>query len=230
MDEELQKRNTDCVYFLASPLTCKKGLECEYRHSETARLNPRDCWYWLAGKCLNPTCAFRHPPLDVRTSEESSESAPLPYQVSVPVIKTNVPCYFYFNGFCNKGDKCSFLHGPDGSSSVGKSLKTASAVTDALPLEKRTSAGSGTGSAPPLEAHPSSSHTALKTAVEIQFQHKVDCQQLAPYNVQEESASLQRSASECEEAAAVRSDSLLPAEGFIESRSLPCSDQSSEEH
>ncbi|CAK9169159.1 unnamed protein product, partial [Ilex paraguariensis] len=61
MDEELQKRNTDCVYFLASPLTCKKGMECEYRHSEMARLNPRDCWYWMSGSCLNPTCAFRHP-------------------------------------------------------------------------------------------------------------------------------------------------------------------------
>lgn len=24
MGEELRKRNTDCVYFLASPLTCKK--------------------------------------------------------------------------------------------------------------------------------------------------------------------------------------------------------------
>ncbi|CAN1824969.1 Zinc finger CCCH domain-containing protein 17 [Linum perenne] len=91
MEEELQKRNTDCVYFLASPLTCKKvlssiphlnsftslfllvplflrrglahfrGAECEYRHSEMARLNPRDCWFWLSGTCLNPTCAFRHP-------------------------------------------------------------------------------------------------------------------------------------------------------------------------
>ncbi|CAK9147139.1 unnamed protein product, partial [Ilex paraguariensis] len=61
MEEELKKRNTDCVYFLASPLTCKKGAACEYRHSEIARLNPRDCWYWLSGSCLNPTCAFRHP-------------------------------------------------------------------------------------------------------------------------------------------------------------------------
>ncbi|KAG2701681.1 hypothetical protein I3760_06G056200 [Carya illinoinensis] len=59
--EEALKRNTDCVYFLASPLTCKKGSECEYRHSEFARLNPRDCWYWLNGNCLNPKCSFRHP-------------------------------------------------------------------------------------------------------------------------------------------------------------------------
>ncbi|RWW09094.1 hypothetical protein GW17_00027435 [Ensete ventricosum] len=98
-EEEAMKRNTDCVYFLASPLTCKKplplpsslplslppplthrtgasstadrqvrrvlliiqGSECEYRHSEGARINPRDCWYWLNGNCLNPKCSFRHP-------------------------------------------------------------------------------------------------------------------------------------------------------------------------
>ncbi|KAL5701505.1 F-box protein skip5 [Ranunculus cassubicifolius] len=60
MEDDLKKRNTDCVYFLASPLTCKKGMECEFRHSEIARLNTTDCWYWLSGSCLNPTCAFRH--------------------------------------------------------------------------------------------------------------------------------------------------------------------------
>ncbi|CAA6671749.1 unnamed protein product [Spirodela intermedia] len=60
-ESEIVRRNTDCVYFLASPLTCKKGSECEYRHSDIARLNPRDCWYWFSGNCLNPTCAFRHP-------------------------------------------------------------------------------------------------------------------------------------------------------------------------
>lgn len=38
-----------------------QGSDCEYRHSEIARLNPRGCWYWLSGNCLNPTCAFRHP-------------------------------------------------------------------------------------------------------------------------------------------------------------------------
>ncbi|CAN1216643.1 Zinc finger CCCH domain-containing protein 32 [Linum perenne] len=58
MEEELLKQNTDCVYFLASPPT---WTECEYHHKDMARLNPRDCWYWLSGSCLNPTCAFRHP-------------------------------------------------------------------------------------------------------------------------------------------------------------------------
>lgn len=38
-----------------------QGNDCEYRHSEGARMNPRDCWYWLNGNCLNPKCAFRHP-------------------------------------------------------------------------------------------------------------------------------------------------------------------------
>uniref|UniRef100_A0A453DDH2 C3H1-type domain-containing protein n=1 Tax=Aegilops tauschii subsp. strangulata TaxID=200361 RepID=A0A453DDH2_AEGTS len=60
-EEEALRRNTDCVYFLASPLTCKKGNQCDFRHSEGARMNPRDCYYWLNGNCLNPKCSFRHP-------------------------------------------------------------------------------------------------------------------------------------------------------------------------
>uniref|UniRef100_A0A5B6YN98 Putative zinc finger CCCH domain-containing protein 34-like isoform X2 n=1 Tax=Davidia involucrata TaxID=16924 RepID=A0A5B6YN98_DAVIN len=227
MDEEFQKRNTDCVYFLASPLTCKKGIECEYRHSEIARLNPRDCWYWLAGSCLNLTCAFRHPPLDGCT-EASSESAPPQYQCSVPVNKTNVPCYFYFNGFCNKGDKCSFLHEPDDSTPGWKSLKTASSVTDTIPLENKTSIGSDAGSAP-IETHPNSCETVPKRIAGLQIIPKEDIHQSAPNIVTEQITSPHISASEGEEAAAVRSDSLIPAEGFIQSRSPICTNQSSEE-
>ncbi|XP_031400935.1 zinc finger CCCH domain-containing protein 17 [Punica granatum] len=122
-EEEALKRNTDCVYFLASPLTCKKGSECEYRHSEYARVNPRDCWYWLNGNCLNPKCAFRHPPLDGLLGAQASASigASLPpQQVAVPPSTPNsynnsgrqaVPCIFFQKGLCLKGDKCSFLHG-----------------------------------------------------------------------------------------------------------------------
>ncbi|KAB2095440.1 hypothetical protein ES319_A01G036800v1 [Gossypium barbadense] len=47
-------------FTMISPFS-NQGLDCEYRHSEVARLNPRDCWYWLAGNCINPTCGFRHP-------------------------------------------------------------------------------------------------------------------------------------------------------------------------
>lgn len=38
-----------------------QGSECEYRHSDGARVNPRDCWYWFNGSCLNSKCSFRHP-------------------------------------------------------------------------------------------------------------------------------------------------------------------------
>ncbi|MQL78477.1 hypothetical protein Taro_010916 [Colocasia esculenta] len=127
-EEEAVKMNTDCVYFLASPLTCKKGSECEYRHSEGARVNPRDCWFWLNGNCLNPKCSFRHPPLDGllgAPSETASGPAPPPVQTSmstqVPAAyappaytsnKQTVPCYFFQKGGCLKGDKCPFMHGP----------------------------------------------------------------------------------------------------------------------
>lgn len=121
-EEEGLKRNTDCVYFLASPLTCKKGSECEYRHSDVARLNPRDCYYWLNGSCLNPKCAFRHPPLDGvlggQVSTPTGSSAPpvasvaptpnVPYGSS----KQGVPCIFFQQGFCLKGDRCPFVHAP----------------------------------------------------------------------------------------------------------------------
>ncbi|KAI5064073.1 hypothetical protein GOP47_0020743 [Adiantum capillus-veneris] len=68
-DQKWLNRSTDCVYFLASPLTCNKGIRCEFRHNEAARLNAADCWYWKAGQCANPnSCRFRHPPLDIRHS------------------------------------------------------------------------------------------------------------------------------------------------------------------
>ncbi|KAI3817061.1 hypothetical protein L1987_10848 [Smallanthus sonchifolius] len=109
-EEEFLKRNTDCVYFLASPLTCKKGSECEYRHSDIARVNPRDCWYWLNGNCLNPKCGFRHPPLDGLLEAE----VPTPVGPAVPQapVKQGVACIFFQKGFCLKGHLCPFWHGP----------------------------------------------------------------------------------------------------------------------
>ncbi|KAL6912371.1 hypothetical protein ACP4OV_001176 [Aristida adscensionis] len=124
-EEARRRRNTDCIYFLASPLTCKKGSECEYRHSDAARMNPRDCWYWFNGNCANPKCSFRHPPLDgvlgaPTTPQAAQQSAP---QVSVPVqahgsvpaggtAKQGVPCYYFQKGMCAKGNRCAFLHVP----------------------------------------------------------------------------------------------------------------------
>ncbi|KAG6478543.1 hypothetical protein ZIOFF_061986 [Zingiber officinale] len=177
-EEEALKRSTDCVYFLASPLTCKKiwspdhcwpswdqatrfsrwlsqdyglttstvdsatqlldlttivaspswGSECDYRHSEGARVNPRDCWYWLNGNCLNPKCSFRHPPLDslFATAMPNSGSPPLSSQTSASTLapaartpnngtKQSVPCYYFQWGQCLKGEKCAFMHGPQAS-------------------------------------------------------------------------------------------------------------------
>ncbi|EOY31005.1 Nucleic acid binding protein, putative [Theobroma cacao] len=222
MEEEFLKRNTDCVYFLASPLTCKKGIDCEYRHSEIARLNPRDCWYWLAGNCINPTCGFRHPPLDGHT-QVSSESAALPYQCSAPACKTNVPCYFYFNGFCNKGDRCSFLHGPDDNAITGNALKT-----DALPMDQKKSFENDAGAAP-TERHPNPSKMAPKPSKEMGAQLKEDLQQSNPKTMPQKSVSPKMSVIEFEESVFVESGSLLLKDGITESRSPICTDKSSEE-
>ncbi|OAY46149.2 zinc finger CCCH domain-containing protein 17 [Manihot esculenta] len=118
-EEEALKRNTDCVYFLASPLTCKKGSECEYRHSEYARVNPRDCYFWLNGNCLNPKCGFRHPPLDGLYGTQASASLPPSHSAVLPASNTQnsakqaVACIFFQKGLCLKGDRCAFLHGPN---------------------------------------------------------------------------------------------------------------------
>ncbi|XP_009620109.1 zinc finger CCCH domain-containing protein 34-like [Nicotiana tomentosiformis] len=226
MEEELLKRNTDCVYFLASPLTCKKGIECEYRHSEIARLNPRDCWYWLAGSCLNPTCAFRHPPLESH-AETSSESAPPQHKSAVPVNKTNVPCYFYFNGYCIKGERCSFLHGPDDGTTTWKSSKIASGVPDGPTAEKKTSVGSETGPAS-VEKPSNSSETGSKAAAHEYIKSQVDLLSMTN-DVGEQSASHETSGSPSEEATAVRLDSLVPAEGFTQGGSDLSPDWSSDE-
>ncbi|KAJ6833484.1 zinc finger CCCH domain-containing protein 34-like [Iris pallida] len=138
-EDESKKRNTDCVYFLASPLTCKKGSKCEFRHSESARRNPRECYYWLNGSCINPSCGFRHPPLD-----GVAEPVHLPSHAATPTSKSSVPCYFYFNAYCIKGDHCPFLHD---TLPAQKSLKALpDTITTNLP-EKKASTGSDTGPA-----------------------------------------------------------------------------------
>ncbi|KAJ6771750.1 ZN-FINGER C-X8-C-X5-C-X3-H TYPE-CONTAINING [Salix koriyanagi] len=131
-EEEALKRNTDCVYFLASPLTCKKGSDCEYRHSEYARVNPRDCYFWLNGNCLNPKCGFRHPPLDGLFGTQTTASASASAGSSLPPShaaaataathahhnsgKQGVLCIFFQQGICLKGDRCAFSHGPNHAS------------------------------------------------------------------------------------------------------------------
>ncbi|XP_030471064.1 zinc finger CCCH domain-containing protein 17 [Syzygium oleosum] len=154
-EEEALKRNTDCVYFLASPLTCKKGSECEYRHSEYARVNPRDCWYWLNGNCLNPKCAFRHPPLDGLLgapaavpggSSLPSQQPAIPpamppamppvAQVSHNSGKQAVPCVFFQKGICLKGDRCAFLHGTNTVVSKVQQALVSTPVNDSSTVKK----------------------------------------------------------------------------------------------
>ncbi|XP_052200590.1 zinc finger CCCH domain-containing protein 34-like [Diospyros lotus] len=226
-EEELQKRNTDCVYFLASPLTCKKGIECEYRHSEMARLNPRDCWYWLAGSCLNPSCAFRHPPFEAQ-KELSFESAIPDNWNSAPVNKVNVPCYFYFSGFCSKGDRCSFLHGPDNGTPAGKTSKTLSGVGEAPILENMTSKGSSTGPVP-IVPHPNPPQALPEIAVQAEIRPKENVDTSTLGIVKDQSSSPDISSSECEEAAGVESDAFLLGRGLIQRRSVVCTDTNSEE-
>ncbi|KAF3335405.1 Zinc finger CCCH domain-containing protein 32 [Carex littledalei] len=133
-EEEALKRNTDCVYFLASPLTCKKGSECEYRHSEGARINPRDCYYWLNGHCTNQTCAFRHPPLEGLFGAMPTPAA-LPPATAYNPTKQSTPCYYFLKGNCLKGDRCPFMHGPpsSGTNAVQRQPAKVSAASPIVP-------------------------------------------------------------------------------------------------
>lgn len=133
-EEEALWRNTDCVYFLASPLTCKKGNECDFRHSEIARMNPRDCWYWLNGNCLNPKCSFRHPPIDGMFGAPSPGiPAVSSHYAAYNLGKQMVPCYYFQKGNCVKGDKCPFYHGPQ---STGNNPPEQVAKVSSFPLEQ----------------------------------------------------------------------------------------------
>ncbi|KAF2310659.1 hypothetical protein GH714_016115 [Hevea brasiliensis] len=191
-------------------------MDCEYRHNEIARLNPRDCWYWLAGNCANPTCGFRHPPLE-RHAEAPSESG----SSSLPANKTSIPCYFYFSGFCGKGDRCSFMHGPDASTRTGKSGNTSLAFKEGTPLDNKTSVGNV------VSASTEACANLSKTASGLMLQAKKDIQLPAPKNVIVQSPFPEVALRHCEEAVAVKSDFLLQSDSFIQSRSHVCTDLSS---
>ncbi|URE21852.1 Leucine rich repeat N-terminal domain, partial [Musa troglodytarum] len=109
-------------------LACLCGSDCEYRHSEGARINPRDCWYWLNGNCLNPKCSFRHPPLDSLFAKPMPTSgsvpppqtapltrAPSAHSLSNNINKQSVPCHYFQWGQCLKGERCPYMHGPQAS-------------------------------------------------------------------------------------------------------------------
>ncbi|XP_052156919.1 zinc finger CCCH domain-containing protein 34 [Oryza glaberrima] len=120
-DPRWRRCNTDCVYFLASPFTCTKGSKCEYRHADGARFNRRNCWYWFKGNCVNPSCTFRHPPLE---NLNKTKSLADPLSLCSTSVKAANPCYFYYNLHCSKGDNCPYLHEPlTSNDAVGTSCK-----------------------------------------------------------------------------------------------------------
>ncbi|KAF8117032.1 hypothetical protein N665_0012s0047 [Sinapis alba] len=137
--EDALKKNTDCVYFLASPSTCKKGGECEYRHSEYARVNPRDCYYWLSGNCLNPKCGFRHPAFEGSQGGAPAGSVQPSHAATARpgvVAKQPFPCVFFQKGMCAKGDVCSYMHTPSAAGykkQIPVEPKPASAADASLP-------------------------------------------------------------------------------------------------
>ncbi|CAI9100187.1 OLC1v1037130C1 [Oldenlandia corymbosa var. corymbosa] len=190
-----------------------------------ARLNPRDCWYWLSGSCLNPTCAFRHPPLDTH-AETGPESAAAKQQSALPVNKSNVPCYYFYNGYCNKGESCYFMHGPEGSAPLKSSKQTSTAV-DVPPVEKKMPKGSDLR---PAVAVTTSCGTKSKISAETEVtpkqklpqpeqklqQPEPKLQQPVSDNFAKQSACQQISKSPSEEAATTRSNSPSQTEGRVQ--------------
>ncbi|CAN0900906.1 Zinc finger CCCH domain-containing protein 34 [Linum grandiflorum] len=183
-----------------------------------ARLNPRDCWYWLSGSCLNPTCAFRHPPLENPT-EVPSESGLVPSQATQPKNKNAVPCYFYFQGFCSKGDTCTFLHAPHGSMSTAKSIAP-STNSDGQAVNISQTSGNKSVLAP-TEVQNNLPSTAQKPS----GQSKGEVQQLVPDVEVQKSSPFQIAETDAEEACVYETDILLPPESYNED-----SDLNSEDH
>ncbi|CAL5096827.1 unnamed protein product [Urochloa decumbens] len=122
-DPRWRRSSTDCVSFLASRFACTKGANCEFRHCEGARFNP-SCWYWFQGNCANPSCTFRHPPLEsLNRTEPLADPVLSSASASVKAVS---PCYFYYNSYCKKGGNCPFLHEPPTFNNV---VGTCSGVT-----------------------------------------------------------------------------------------------------
>lgn len=160
--------------------------------------------------------------MDVHAGAPSESSS-----CSQTVNKTNIPCYFYFNGFCNKGGKCCFLHAIDGSAPAGKSVKETLVNSDPL-IKSKTSPGTDTASAP-INTQLTSLETVADAAVDTRVHPKEGLQSPVPKNAPQQSVSSETSVSCSEEAGTVGSDSLLVGEGLVQSISHVCTDQISED-
>lgn len=166
-------------------------------------------------------------------SGATSESVP----TSVPVNKTIVPCFFYFNGFCNKGDRCSFLHDINAEAPQGEKLVKTTLENSEVPnQENNTIAVRESGSAAPANKPFIQQQTSkliipfatAKAEADTRVQPKVEFQISMPEDVTQKSGSSPISVSEGEETATINSDSP-PAEGFVHRISYACEEDSSEE-
>ena len=154
----------------------------------------------------------------------TSESAPC----TEPLNKTNIPCYFYFNGYCSKGDKCSFLHSIEADApAVRNSLKPTVAKSEVSQLENNAFAGIEAGLAPTNE-HLNPPAT-VNVAVDTKLQSDKDFQPSELNDMEHERGSPQISVSDCEGTATVRSDSLIPTRRSVQSVSYESEEHSSGE-
>lgn len=119
------------------------------------------------------------------------------------------------------------MHGSDGTAPSGKSVKPASASTDAPLLESKTFGGSEIGSAL-TETYLNPSEIVTKMATDLDYLPKEEFQQLVAKNGFQRSVSPQIVVCEHDKAAIIRSETVLP-EGFFQGRTLLCTDQILEE-
>lgn len=154
-----------------------------------------------------------------------------PLQSSLPANKTMVPCYFFFNGFCNKGNRCSFSHGADDSFPTVKPVKNDNGSINALNLENKTVSRNKTGvaSTPNETTLVNQSLSTTKALSDFKLKPKEDLQLPLPENVKQQGASLELSSFDDKEAAITRSDSLFQDDAFAHNMSPLCTEQSSEE-
>ena len=75
-------------------------------------------------------------------SETVPEPGQLPSQAAIPTSKATVPCYFYYNAYCIKGEQCPFLHEILPAQKFQKAAPEATIVHH--PPETKASAGSDT--------------------------------------------------------------------------------------
>ncbi|XP_075660512.1 uncharacterized protein LOC142630323 isoform X2 [Castanea sativa] len=120
------------------------------------------------------------------------------------------------------------MHGSDGNAPAGKSTKAVSTSTDAPFIEKKISAGNETQSAQ-TETHLNPYESVPKVAMNLNSEFKEGLDEPVPNNVSQQCASPQIAVCGYDEAPVIRSESLLIADGFIQSRSHFEADQSSEE-